>query len=96
MTGNFENAQFVVRESVFVFDALRSSLVSILPEASESCFLTTFYFDLNVSCSEGLKYFDENFAIHSVSWFVKREFCLHLNSALREVAPSVGKVGKYV
>ena len=89
VSGNFENAHFVVGKPMVVLDAFRSSLVTILPKAGKSSFLSSFYFNLNVTCSQRLQHFNENLSVNGVSGLIEWEFSLYLNPALREVASSV-------
>ena len=89
MSRNFENAHFVVGKPMVVLDAFRSTLVTILPKASKSGFLSSFYFNLNVTCGQRLKHFNENLSVYGVSGLIEWEFSLDLNPALWEVASSV-------
>lgn len=92
MTGNLENAHFVMGKLVVKFHPFGAFLVSFLPKACERSFFAAFHFDFNVSCLERLERFDENLAVHNVARLVKGEFSLNLYSPLREVASSVAKV----
>jgi hypothetical protein len=92
MTGNLEDAHFVMGKLVIEFYSFGAFLVSIIPKTGESSLFSALHFDLDVGSLEWLQRFDEDFTVHNVSGLVKGKFSLNLNPALREVASSVTKV----
>ena len=100
MTGNLENAHFVVANFVFVIDSFRALHIMCLfalsfhfsPEAREGSFFTALDLDFDMSGCHRLGYFNEDFAVDGVAWLVKGKLSLDLNFSTGENTPTIAEV----